>query len=905
MMPARHRLHAVIMCLSAAAAPGSEPFSFDSAPGRLPKGVVPIDYAVSIQPDLAALSFDGAETIVLEFRVATARVQFNTLNQSLHDVIFDGQPVHEVVTDDAAQLTTLTLASPAAPGRHMLSLSFHGRLETMARGLFVQPFVGSDGRPNVVLSTKLESTEARRMFPCWDEPAFRSTFELTMTVPRRWAVVSNMPVMHRETRGALASTTFWRSPKMPSYLIEFTGGELDSIGAQSDGVSLGIWSVRGRQKEGRTALHNAQIILADYDEYFGYRFPLPKLDSIAVPGGFAGAMENWGAITYNDQLLLLTPASTMATRQTAFSVQAHEMAHQWNGDLVTMGWWDDIWLNESFASWMASKETERRNPDWHWWEGKDADKEDAMSADAFAASHAIQQPVTDELLATAAFDPQITYRKGQSILRMFEASLGPEVFRDGIRSYLRAHAFSNATTADLWEALGAASGQEVRRSLAGWTEQPGFPLISVDSVCDADGHRAIRFSQRRFLLDGTDPGSSHWSVPLQIRAGNAPPRSLLLTQDQQSTEGGLCGEPLSVNADAIGYYRVRYDADTRAVLLRSLGMLPRGDRIALLDDQWALARAGMEPLPAYLDMVDSLHEVIDARSWEQIADALEIIEFDERGSTGHDAFARYARAVLAPVFAQLGWDAHAREAPDLQRLRRHVISDLGEWGDESVIEQARVRFHAFLHDRRAISPDDQAMILSLVARYADADTFEQLHAIARSTRDEAEMRRYFGAMMAVSDAALADRAVQIALSDEIPPQAGSLRLGLIVRIAEDHPALSWGAFTRNAAALLAPFARYVPLISAQQVPGWYWKGVPLPAIESWVREQVPAEMSANIERGLAAARFRQQEQARLLPAADAFVRDRVDPADRATAAAQTQPLPRACRQTPCRWRQPG
>jgi aminopeptidase N len=873
MSAARHRLCLLIGLLSALPSLATEPFSFDTAPGRLPKDVVPLDYTVSIVPDVASMSFAGSESVNLEFRDSTAIIRLNSLNESLHDVRLDGQPVQQVVTDDAGQMTTLTLLSPASPGQHTLSFAYTGRLETLGRGLFVQPYVGPHGHQALILSTKMESTDARRMFPCWDEPAFRSTFELTVTVPAAWAVISNMPIAHRHTQGRLATTTFARSPKMPSYLIEFTAGDLASIAAASDGVPLGVWAVRGREHDGGTALRNAQTILADYDEYFGYRFPLPKLDSIAVPGGFAGAMENWGAITYNDQLLLVSPSSTMATRQTAFSVQAHEMAHQWNGDLVTMGWWDDIWLNESFASWMASKETARRNPDWHWLEGKDIDKEDAMSADALSASHAIQQHVTDELQATAVFDPQITYRKGQAILRMFEAYLGPDVFRSGIRSYLREHAFSNASTADLWDALSVASGTDMRANLASWTEQAGFPLVTVDSNCDTAGARTLRLSQQRFLLAGAAEAGARWSIPLQIRAGAAAaPQSTLLIQDDQSIAAGRCDEPLSVNADAVGFYRVRYDAATLTIDTQAFDRLPAADRIALLDDQWALAQSGIEPLVAYLRLASSMGANLDARAWEQIAGSLDTIEFDERGRPGHDAFADYARSVVGRVLERLGWAARSGESPDTQHLRRTLIADLGEWGDQPVIEEARRRFRAFVHNRRTIAPDDQAFVLGIVAKYADAATFEQLHQVARSARDEAELRRYYGALMTVKDPALAEQAAGIALSSEIPPQAGSLRLGLIVRIGTDHPALSWTTFTHNAPALLSPFTRYIPLISAQQVPAWYWSGVPITEIEAWVRAQVPAEMSANIERGLQTARFRLAEKERLLPAADAFVR---------------------------------
>jgi len=405
-------------------------------------------------------------------------------------------------------------------------------------------------------------------------------------------VISNMPVARRVVHAKTATTTFRRTPKMPTYLVEFTGGDMARITARSDGIELGVWAVRGQEQDGRVALANAQQILADYNDYFGFRYPLPKLDSIAVPGGFSGAMENWGAITYNDQLLLLTASSTIRNRQAVFSVQAHEMAHQWNGDLVTMGWWDDIWLNESFASWRAAKETDLRNPAWNWWEGEDEAKENAMSADARVTSHAIQQHVTDELQVTNAFDPSITYNKGQAVLRMLEAYLGPDVFRDGIRVFMRTHAYSNATSTDLWNALGKVSARDVGAIAAGWIEQPGFPLVSVTARCDAAGQRSITLAQQRFLLQGSDPAPSHWSVPLQIRSGAAgTPQALLLTAASQDAPAGRCGEPLSVNAGAIGYYRATYDPETLRQDAAAFGTLPHADRIALLDDEWALVQA--------------------------------------------------------------------------------------------------------------------------------------------------------------------------------------------------------------------------------------------------------------------------------------------------------------------------
>src|SRR5580698_2690391 len=318
---------ATLACvLLAPAAWCGAPFSFDSAPGRLPKDVVPLSYEVAVVPDVGSLSFAGTETIRLQFRTATATVQFNSLNETLSQVRLDGKPVKAVTSNDQQQLTTVTLTHPAV-GLHTLSFSYRGKIETQPQGLFAQKYSKPAGGEGLLLSTQMEATDARRMFPCWDEPAFRAYFTLTVTVPAAWETVSNMPISHRAVHGDLATVRFQRSPKMSSYLVEFSGGELRALSAQRGGTRFGVWAVAGQEQDGAEALANAQEILADFNDYFAYPYPLPKLDSIAVPGGFSGAMENWGAITYNDQALLVSPSSSMADRQTVFSIQAHEMAH--------------------------------------------------------------------------------------------------------------------------------------------------------------------------------------------------------------------------------------------------------------------------------------------------------------------------------------------------------------------------------------------------------------------------------------------------------------------------------------------------------------------------------------------------------------------------------------------------
>ena len=858
------------------ASPAEEPFDFDKAPGRLPKNVVPLDYTIAVVPDIEAKSFTGTESVTLRFREATDQVLFNTLNLTLKGVRLDGQPVKAVATDNAQQLTTVTLPARAAAGMHQLTLSYAGVIEERPQGLFVQPYGKSAGNPGgVMLTTQMESTDARRVFPCWDEPAFRATFKLTATVPANWATVGNMPIEKREVHGKVATTTFERSPKMPSYLVEFTAADMKEVGTSGARVKQGVWAVSGREQEGRIALANAQQILTDYDDYFGYPYPLPKLDSIAIPGGFGGAMENWGAITYTDAALLLPPAASLKDAQNVYSTQAHEMAHQWNGDLVTMGWWDDLWLNESFASWMAAKETDLRNPGWNWWERQDAAKEMAMQADARITSHPIQVHVTDELQAANAFDPTITYNKGQAVLRMLEAYLGPDTFRDGVRRYIKARAFGNATTADLWSGLSAASGHDVGALASGWTEQAGFPVVSVTSRCDSAGHRTVTFSQKRFFLRTPADAAAQvarWSVPLQLRAGaQGSVHAVLLTKDGDSVAAGSCQEPLSADAGAIGYYRVQYDAATLAANTRAFDTLQDGDRIALLDDQWALVQSQAAPLSSYLALAENMGSDQDTRPWEQIIGALGVIDYDERGGHGHDAFAAYARSLIRPLAQKLGWGARAGETPDVQTLRRQLVENLGMWGDADTIAEAQRRFAAFVNDQSTLAPDDQSMVLNVVGLYADAATFEQLHTLAKAARDDAARRRFYTALANVRDPKLAEQVASIALSSELPPQELQLRLAMIGTLRQEHPQLGWQTFSSNVDLLMSPAGNLAPLVEAQFIPQFFWNSLPPDKMEAWIRAHVPAEMNDYIEKGMEGARFQYSRKQDLVPAADAYV----------------------------------
>src|SRR6187200_1340072 len=528
----------VFFLIRSLAAAVEKPFNFNETPGKLPKEVVPTEYAIRILPNLDNFTFAGSETVKLNVRSPVHQLVLNGLELKIEAASVDGKelPVSAIKADNEKELLTLPLPSELAAGDHALTLRFTGKINQQGQGLFYMRYQeqGSGSR-KVMLGTQFEATDARRFFPCWDEPAFRARFQLTVVVPENWLAVSNMPIESEQKVAGGKEVRFASTPPMSTYLNVFVAGELDLIESRVGPTQIRVIATKGKAELGRYALEASAEILKYYNDYFGVTYPLPKLDQIAIPGGFGGAMENWGGITYYESRLLFDPKSSSAeTKQDIYEVLAHEMAHQWFGDLVTMAWWDNLWLNEGFASWMGSKCTAQFNPQWEVWLRREFPrdpsrragiaKEAAMEGDARSTTHPIQQPVATEAEANSAFD-DITYKKGQSFLRMLESFLDEDVFRQGIRRYIAAHKYSNTTTADLWNALSEASNKLVAEIAAGWTEQPGFPVVNVNRETDDK----VRLYQERFTVNFTNAPPLLWQIPLTYSVVGETPATLLMT----------------------------------------------------------------------------------------------------------------------------------------------------------------------------------------------------------------------------------------------------------------------------------------------------------------------------------------------------------------------------------------
>ena len=775
-------------------------FAFDTSPGKLPKTVIPVHYAIELAPDLEHLTLAGTESIDIDVREPTARLTLNAVDISFSAATVDGETQRaEVALDAASETATLSLAQPLAAGRHKLRIGFTARINSFGRGLFYVDYPTDKGVKRMI-SSQLEPADARRIFPCWDEPAFKATFALAVTVPRAFLAVGNMPVKReQEMAGELKQVVFAPTPKMSSYLFVLSAGELERLTADADGVAVGVVTTAGKREQGRFALDNAVKLLGYYNDYFGVKYPLPKLDLIAVPGGFSGAMENWGGITFFESTLLFDPSSSAeAARRGIFSILAHEMAHQWFGDLVTMGWWDNLWLNEGFASWMQVKAAEQFYPQWQTWLNSDGAKQYAMGLDARRTSHPIQQPVADHSEAMAAFDG-ITYSKGQAFIRMLESYLGEEPFRDGIRAYMAAHGYGNTTTADLWQALESAAGKPVAGFAASFTEQDGVPLILAETSCGGDDQhltlRQDRFAivPARSLLPGSEAKAlppRSWQVP--IVAGplrTTRPPEILLLKGAAEIAAGSCGEAMKVNLGNVGYYRVEYGPVSRAMLAKSLALMAPDDRVNFLADSWALVQAGRAEPPSYLALVEALGPDDHRAVWGQVINTLTGLNRLARDRPERPGLQAYARARLRPLFDRLGWDA-TRPDEDEAILRGRMISALGEFGDGDIVAEAKRRFAGFLKDPRSLPTALREAVTHVVGISADRADYDALLALARKSTATNERVRYYNAAASAREAALARETLALTLTDELPSTIVGRVINTVASSGE-QPDIAW------------------------------------------------------------------------------------------------------------------
>jgi len=856
-----------------------KPFNFGETPGKLPKEVVPIEYSVRIVLSVDKFAFTGAETVKLSVRRPVRQLVLNALELEVVDVSIDGKalPDSAIKIDKKSELLTLALPSELPAGEHTLALSFTGKINQQGQGLFYVPYQEhGSGTKKIMLATQFEATDARRFFPCWDEPVFRARFQLTVVIPENWLAVSNMPIESEEKSAAGKEVRFAASPPMSSYLNVFVAGELDLIESRSGGTQLRVIATKGKAEMGRYALEATAQILQYYNDYFGLPYPLPKLDQIALPGGFGGAMENWGGITYYESTLLFDPKNSSAeTKQDIYEVLAHEIAHQWFGDLVTMAWWDNLWLNEGFASWMGTKCTVHFNPQWEVWLRRNLPrdptrrvgiaKEQAMEGDARSTTHPIQQPIATEAEANSAFD-DITYKKGQSFLRMLESFLGEDVFRDGVRRYIAAHKYSNSTTADLWNALSEASKKPVGEIATGWTQQPGFPIVKVKR--DEAGRVAL--TQERFTVNFQNAPPLEWKIPLTYAVIGEPPATLLMTSKTASLQDVPADRALKLNVNGAGNYRVQYDDPSWTLLLQALPNLGVEDRVNLLSDAWALVQANRAPISLYFGLVDKLPASTELAEREQLINVLDYIDRLLIGSLERKKFQRYARSLLRPTFDALGWESKAGEPPTPVNLRASLITALGDLDDSAIIAGCRERFEKYLTDPASLAPDLRPPVFAIVGRYADEKTWDQLHELGLKTTSIEEKQNYYNALAGAIEPQLVKKTLPIALSDELPT---SRAIFLVSRVARqsDQPDMAWDFAKANMKTLLA---KTDALGANRYAPGlftFFAENSRANELRAYAKANLPETSAPEVAKAVDEIQFRSEFKRRLAPQLNAWI----------------------------------
>ncbi len=493
---------------------------------QLPSGVQPLSYDLSLVPDAGDLSFRGQVKIMLDVTAATSSIVFNDDELVLDKAELDTSgTATDIALDAKLQRATLTFQHVVAAGRHILTIDYHGVIGKATQGFFAMDYDSPAGKRRTI-ATNFEPAAERRFMPSWDEPGIKATLRLTVDVPSDRMVIANMPTVSTDTLpDGRKRVHFASTPKMSTYLYFLGIGDFERITTKSDGTEIGVVVNRGDTEKGRVALAEAARLLHYYNDYFGVPFPLPKLDLVVAPGAITGgSMENWGAIFYSQNHLLFDPAkSTEADRQLVFQVVSHEMAHKWFGDLVTVAWWDDLWLNEGFARWMQTKVADDLHPGWKTGLQALAIAEYGKRADAKPSTHPIVQTVLDASQAMQAFDG-ITYDKGATVIGMLEAYVGPDAFRNGIRRYMRAHAYGNTVDADFWREIQAAAGKPVLEMEADFTRQPGVPLLRVESGTTPGGSKTLELREDRFAEDlatiATAP-VQHWHIPVTVSAAGA------------------------------------------------------------------------------------------------------------------------------------------------------------------------------------------------------------------------------------------------------------------------------------------------------------------------------------------------------------------------------------------------
>ena len=761
------------------------------AVGQLPAGVTPLNYDIMVRPDAKAMTFSGEEKVASEVAKPTGTIVLNAADLKISRAMLDGKAV-AFQLDTAKQQLVLTPGTAVSAGKHTLAFAWTGTINTSAAGLFAIDYTNKDGSAARMLVTQFEAPDARRFAPLWDEPAYKARFTISTVAPGDQTAFSNMPAtsVTKQADGTKLYR-FAETPKMSSYLMFLGMGDVERKTVMAGKTEIGIITRRGVVDQGDYSLAQAKRLLSYYNDYFGQPYPLPKLDMIAGPGSsqFFGAMENWGAIFYFEpELLYDAKRATQSGKQRIFTVVAHEMAHQWFGDLVTMNWWDDLWLNEGFASWMENKSSIDLNPEWH----ADAtavaqDREGALQVDSTSGTHPIIRHVETVDQIGQAFDG-ITYMKGQAVIGMLESTLGANTFRSGIRSYMAKYKYGNTATDQLWAELSAAARTPVADIAHDFTLQPGVPLVTMTGAACVGGNMRATLSQGRFAYDQSATQAQTWRVPMTLGVvGQPDAHTTVRGAAPQAVTAPGCGTVV-LNRGKGSYARVQYTAPAHAALVRDFNRIALTAQLGTLGDDFALAKGGNQRLDRYFADVGAIAVEANPLLWQTVAGQMADLSGRVAKGPARDAVNAKIARTLQPVMARVGFAANANEGALTATLRETLIAVLGDLGDPAVLGKARSLFAALRTNPEAIPAPIRAPILGAFAQNATVQEWDALLALTVAEKNPVTKNSYVRLLGATKDDALARRALGLLTTDRFTaPQKASL----LRAVANEHPDMAF------------------------------------------------------------------------------------------------------------------
>jgi puromycin-sensitive aminopeptidase len=748
---------------------------------RLSSDVSPTRYWIKIEPRYDSGTFSGRVAIALDVKKPVSEVVLNALALKVkHGSVYvenkSGARMYGIIHwDNANERLIICFSGLLGTGKWRLHLKYQGRLDGRLNGFYTSTYKDGAGKEQIIGSTQFEPTDARRAFPCFDEPSFKAKYNLTLVISKDQTAISNSPVV-KETvlPSGKKEVVFAETISMSTYLVAWVIGNLEATEPINvNGTDIRIYHVPGKSHLTRFALKAAAFVLARYEKYFEIKYPSTKLDMIAIPNFAFGGMENFGCITYRETALLVDEkTASLAELARVGEVVHHEIAHMWFGDYVTMSWWNGLWLNEAFATFMSNKSLDEWKPEWHVWNRFcSADRANALKTDGLASTRPIEALVASASQALAMVDV-ITYRKGCSVMRMLEQYLGAEIFRQGIAHYMKQHALGSTETSDLWDALELIAKKPVRQMMEGWIFRPGYPLITVEA---SEIPGAITLSQRcfKYLAEAVD-NDQIWLVPITIRAKTRDgiiETTIELNQRQKNIYIGEGLEWIVVNAGSYGFYRTRYSASLASKLVKNVQeILSPIERFNFVNDTWACVQAGLVSSSEYIELIQMFALEKDPNVWSIIIDSLTTI-YSVLPESLKKALSQDICELARPILDELGFDEKSSDSSEIKRLRGSLVNFLGTvGGDVEVQNIVRAMYVRYKADRAAIAVDVVPAMISVVAYTGSTSEYNEFKLAYHAALTPQEQQRSLFALASFNDTQLLEETLAATITDEVRSQ---------------------------------------------------------------------------------------------------------------------------------------